>query len=195
MNSRLKETMDFFDKKAELWDTETIYNPDLIKTIVELAGISENDKIVDIACGTGILFNDILAKKPSRLWGVDLSEKMLEKAAKKFDCLPVRLWAGDFLNFPESNFDRAFIYRAYPHFPDKRAFAEKLCSILRKNGRFIIAHSESRYKINRRHIGTASNVFDILLPAEKETEYFKSLFDIDIIADTDYIYIISGKKK
>ena len=39
------------------------------------------------------------------------------------------------------------------------------------------------------------HVSDILLPVEEEAVYFNGLFDIDIKADTDNIYIISGKRK
>ena len=33
------------------------------------------------------------------------------------------------------------------------------------------------------------------LPAAEESKNFSELFDIDIIADTDYMYVISGTKK
>ena len=74
------------------------------------------------------------------------------------------------------------------------AFAKKLHSTLKDGGRFIIAHNESRQSINERHKKTASHVSDILSDAKTEAKIFEGLFDIDITADTDYLYVISGRK-
>lgn len=195
MDSRLEETKNFFDEKADTWDNESIYSPNLIKAVVEISGIPQNGRVIDIACGTGVLFPFILEKEPSELFGIDISDKMLEKAAKKFPSPSVRLQSGDFMDIKEDCFDIAFVYRAYPHFPDKKAFAKKLHTILKTNGRFVIAHTESRAAINQRHKKGAMHVSDILLPIEEEAVYFNGLFDIYIKADTDNIYIISGKRK
>ncbi len=195
MDEHLKETKSFFDSMATKWDTMCIHNPDKIKAITALGNITENAKVADIACGTGILFNDILSHNPSVLWGVDLSDKMLEEASKKFNDERIKLWQGDYNEFNQRDFDCIFIYSAYPHFPDKSKFAQKTASILKKGGRFVLAHSESRNEINHRHSQGAQHVSDILLEVSAERKYFDELFDIDITADTDFIYIISGTKK
>lgn len=195
MDNHIKETKAFFDKMAPDWDTYSINNPDGVKTIVSLANIEEQSKVVDIACGTGVLFKDILSKNPNELWGIDISDKMLEIAIKKHNDSRIHCLAVDFNDLCEYEFDTAIIYRAYPHFPDKKAFAKKLFSILKTGGRFIIAHNESRHKINQRHKEGAKHVSDILAPASYEILNFTDFFNIDIVADTDYLYIISGTKK
>ncbi len=195
MDEYLKQSKEYFDNIAPNWDNFSVNNPEGVKTVISLGNIEENNKVLDIACGTGVLFNGILAKKPSSLWGIDLSAKMLDEAAKKHDDSRISLWAGDFNSFDQYDFDRAFVYRAYPHFPDKEAFAKKLCSLLNTGGRFIIAHNESRHAVNHRHSGGAAHISDILAPVAEESLYFKDLFNIDITADTDYLYIISGTKK
>lgn len=195
MDNHLKETKNFFDKMAENWDTLCNHAPNKLKAITVLGNIKENAKVADIACGTGILFNDILTYNPSVLWGVDISDKMLEQAEKKFNDERIKLWQGDYNKFDQKDFDCVFIYSAYPHFPNKSDFAHKTASILKKGGRFVLAHSESRHEINHRHSQGAQHVSDILSEAYKERNYFDELFDIDITADTDFIYIISGIKK
>lgn len=195
MDEHLEETKTFFDSMANKWDKICYHSPDKLSAITALGNISENAKVADIACGTGVLFNDILSHNPSALWGVDLSEKMLEEASKKFDDKRISLWQGDYNEFGQNDFDCVFIYSAYPHFPDKSKFAQKTASILKKGGRFVLAHSESRHEINHRHSQGAEHVSDILLNASEERKYFDDLFDIDITADTDFIYIISGTKK
>ncbi|MDD5944851.1 MAG: class I SAM-dependent methyltransferase [Clostridia bacterium] len=195
MDERLKEAKEFFDNMAPRWDSYSINDPEGIGTIVSLSGLGKNAKTADIACGTGALFGELLKREPERIWGIDLSEKMLEQARLKYDDRRISLWAGDFFEFGEKDFDIAFAYRAYPHFPDKSAFAHKLYSILKTGGRFMICHSESRHAVNHRHSGSAAHVSDILAPAAEEAKVFDSLFDIDITVDTERFYIISGTKR
>lgn len=195
MEENLKETKNFFDSMANKWDTVCYHDPDKLKAITTLGNITENAKVADIACGTGVLFKDILIHNPSALWGVDLSDKMLEEASKKFNDERINLWQGDYSKFDQKDFDCVFIYSAYPHFPNKSEFARKTASILKKGGRFILAHSESRHEINHRHSQGAEHVSDILSEVSEERRHFDELFDIDITADTEFIYIISGTKK
>ena len=168
MDEHLKQTKAFFDSMAEKWDTFCYHDPAKLAAIVTLSGFAENAKIADIAC---------------------------EAAAKKFNDGRIKLWQGDFNEFAKKDFDCAFVYSAYPHFPDKAAFAEKIHSVLKPDGRFVIAHSKSRHEINHRHSQGAEHVSDILAPVSEERVYFDKLFDIDITVDTDYMYIISGTKK
>jgi len=195
MDEQLKETKSFFDSMASKWDKICYHSPEKLTAITILGNIFENAKVADIACGTGVLFEEILSHNPSVLWGVDLSDKMLDEASKKYADKRIKLWQGDYNEFDQKDFDCIFVYSAYPHFPNKPEFAQKTASILKPGGRFVIAHSESRHEINHRHSQGAQHVSDILLKASEERKYFDELFDIDIIADTDFIYIISGTKK
>lgn len=195
MDEYLRETKSFFDSMANKWDNICYHSPDKLKTITTLGNITENSKVADVACGTGILFHDILSHSPSELWGIDLSDKMLEEALKKFSDPRIKLWQGDYNKFDQKDFDCVFIYSAYPHFPNKALFAEKTASILKAGGRFVLAHSESRHEINHRHSQGAEHVSDILAEVSKERKYFDEFFNIDITADTDFIYILSGTRK
>ena len=194
MDEYLNMTKAHFDSVADNWDKICYHNPNKLQTIVELSGIKENSKIADIACGTGVLFSTILSKNPSQLWGIELSSKMLEKALEKFDDKRINLWEGNFYELEEKDFDCTFVYSAYPHFPEKEKFAQKLYSVLKNGGRFVVAHSESKHEINHRHSQGVEHVSDILTAAKNESKYFEKWFDIDIMVDTDDIYVISGTK-
>ena len=101
MNEQLKETEDFFDKIAPIWDETFAGNSLNLKAVMALSGLRQNDKVIDIACGTGVLFGDILALNPSLLCGIDLSDRMLIKASEKYSDERIKLWKGDFYDFPE----------------------------------------------------------------------------------------------
>ena len=191
MTDDISASREFFDKMAASWDSRFKAGEEKLAALNILCPAPKGGRALDIACGTGVLFPMLLSAGVSELWGVDVSPKMLEEAKRKFPDPRVSLFCGDFLGFGETGFDCAFIYRAYPHFHDKAAFAKKLHSTLKDGGRFIIAHNESRQSINERHKKTAS---DILSDAKTEAKIFEGLFDIDITADTDYLYVISGRK-
>ena len=190
------KTKDFFDKYADTWDDLCKHDPEKIAAIVTLAGIKQQSRVADIACGTGILFSEILSHNPAFLLGVDLSDKMIEKASSKFSDPRLHLNASDFFDVHETNFDTIFIYNAYPHFLDKAKLAAHLSDMLRKNGRIMIAHSESRNTINKCHEGNKVNEISYKLqPVQEEIAKFTEKFYIDMAADTDDIYFFSGIKK
>ena len=79
--------------------------------VIELAEIKDNQTILEIACGTGIVFERILRKNPNgQNLGIDLSKDMLDKAKKRIQKLNVKnyeLREGNVLhlNFEDNSFD------------------------------------------------------------------------------------------
>lgn len=187
----------FFDQRAENWDVINVHDPEKLSMLVTMAQIPEDGRILDVACGTGVLFPEILKRNPSQLWGIDLSEAMIAKASQKFDDPRLHLIASDFFDFHGTGFDVVTIYSAYPHFMDKDALIRHVSEILKPGGRIFVAHSESRHKINHRH-GEGSQVQEVsthLKSAWEEAKHFENSFTVDVLADTPEFYVISGVKK
>ncbi len=196
INQNIKQTKEFFNERADTWDNTSNYNYEKISAIVTLAGIKEGSRVADIACGTGILFHEILSHKPKLLLGVDLSDKMIKNARSKYVNPNLRLLVSDFFNVHETGFDTIFLYNAYPHFLDKSRFSIHMSEMLKTGGRFMIAHGEGRDSINIHHTGKAVSKLSCgLKSAEEEKANFSQAFNIDMIADTDEIYFFSGTKK
>lgn len=187
----------YFDKVAMNWDSMCHHDINKLKKIVYIADIKPNDKVIDIACGTGVLTEYILEHNPSYLLGVDISERMIDIARSKFTNDRVEFLASDFFDIKYDKFDLAIIYSAYPHFLDKEQLVKKLHNILTIKGRFLIAHSESKEAINSVHnmVSEVANISTKLDPIEKEKIPFMQYFDIDIMIDTNDLYILSGTKK
>lgn len=193
--TRGQDMKQFFDNCAENWDNRCSHNGDKLAAIVTLAGIQKGFRVADIACGTGILFPEILKREPELLLGIDLSGGMLKKAREKFTQPNVRLYEGDLFTVAETGFDTAFLYSAYPHFPDRPALARQVARMLRPGGRFLIAHSESRTCINLHHqSGKVSGLSWPLRPAREEAADWVPWFSIDLLVDNDEFYLISGTK-
>ena len=51
-----KEIRAFFDRAAPDWDSHLVVDNEKINFILNKAGIAENCTVLDVACGTGVLF-------------------------------------------------------------------------------------------------------------------------------------------
>jgi demethylmenaquinone methyltransferase/2-methoxy-6-polyprenyl-1,4-benzoquinol methylase len=190
-----QSTKDYFNNIADKWDSICYHDPNKIKAILTLAHLKKDSRILDIATGTGVLTPYLLDSQPKEICGIDLSELMIAQAKKNNPQPHVHFEIDNFYSYPGRDYDFAIAYSAYPHFENKKAFVKKLETILKPNGRFMIAHSESKETINHRHSGdqvqkVSSNLRDV----EMEALYFKDAFEIDILVDTNELYIISGTK-
>lgn len=185
----------FFDGCAESWDSRCSYSPEKIAAVVTLAGIAPGSRVADVACGTGVLFREMLSRGPAEVTGIDLSEKMIAGARAKYSDPRLRLLAADLFDVRETGFDVAVLFNAYPHFPDRRRLAGQLSGMLKTGGRFLVAHCEGRDCINRCHSGEAGRISRVLRPAAEEAAVFSEYFRIDMTADTPEIYFFSGTKR
>lgn len=167
-----------------------------IAAIISLASISENSRILDIGCGTGVAFSELLLKKPSKLVGVDICEKAIQTASTSFKDSRIKLIQSNLYDMKENEFDIAFIYNSYVEFSNKVQFAEKISSVLSKYGRFIIAFNQSRNSVNYQQYsnGQTSKPTE-LYSVYREATIFSKWFHIDIMVDTSQLYILSGIKK
>lgn len=189
------ETIEFFNSIASEWDDISEANIEKIETILNLTSVPTHKKILDIATGTGILIPLLLEYDPDDLTAIDIAPKMVETARAKPQNAGAKFRTIDFYEFKDIDYDYIICYQGYPHFKDKAGFVQQLYACLKTGGRFVIAHTDSREKINSRHRGEkVQKVSDGLKPASEESKIFEGLFKIDIIVDTDEFYIISGIK-
>ena len=109
---------------------------EILDRVIEASKIKEEMSVLDIGVGTGLLWERISVKL--NIFGMDISEKMLNKIQQKR--LPVQVIIGDFLNIPflNNSFDRIISTFAFHHltFEEKeQAFLEmdrvlKPCGII-----------------------------------------------------------------
>lgn len=186
---------EFFNRCAPTWDDSCRQDSQKMNAIVSLAGVGTGSRVADVACGTGVLFPEILSRKPELLLGIDLSDGMIQKARSKFSSPRLRLVASDLFDVRESGFDTVILYNAYPHFPDKIRLARHLAAMLKPGGKFVVAHGEGKDAINSHHRGPAvSRISWELRPVGEEAAKFTDDFKIDRMVDTDSLYLFSGVK-
>ncbi len=184
---------DFFDSYAQSWDDD--YVPVLpARTAVALVcGAGYCRTVLDIACGTGAMFKELLEIGNAEITGVDISPKMAQIAALKFSGEPrIKVVCLDVAELRGQVFDCAVMYNAYPHFPDKKMLLKTVSRLLNAGGRFTVAHGNGRDKINAHHGGAAEHFSTRLKPVKEEAALWEPLFDVDCTVDTPNFYLISG---
>ena len=58
-----QEIAAFFDRHAPQWDDHLVTDDTKLKTILDAAGVGEHTTVLDVACGTGVLFPYYLARE------------------------------------------------------------------------------------------------------------------------------------
>ena len=187
----------YFDGCATTWDEKNIHNDIVIGKILDNAEITSGTDVLDVACGTGVLFPYYLERGVNSVTGIDISSEMAEIAAEKFaDCDCVQVICGDVESYPfERKFDRIVVYNAFPHFPKPKRLIKILARLLKEDGRLTIAHGANREAIDRCHHGSAGSISTSLMTAENLKKLFAPHFDVEIMISNKRMYQVSGVKK
>ena len=188
-----QDVIAFFDRLAPQWDADMIRHDDIIGKILDLGGVKAGVDVLDVACGTGVLFPDYLQRNVGSLTGVDISSEMVKIAREKFPQVTV-LCADVEQMETEKQFDCIMVYNAFPHFPDPAHLIKVLSSMLKPGGILTVAHGMSRAQIDHHHEGPPSKVSMGLLHEDELAAIFaKHLTVITKISD-ERMYAVCGKK-
>ncbi len=188
-----QDVITFFDRCAPWWDEDMIRPEDVIATILDNGGIGPDLHVLDVACGTGVLFPDYLQRGVASVTAIDISPEMCRIAQEKFP--GVRVLCGDVETTQfDRKFDAVMVYNAFPHFPDPARLIEVLAGLTAPGGRLTVAHSMSRAALIRHHERAMTVSID-LLEENELAGVFSPWFDVDVIISNDRMYQVSGKRK
>ena len=115
---------EWFDQLASKWDTTL--TEDVIarlRAIIASADIQPGAKVLDLGCGTGVLFPMLLEKvgRDGFIIGLDISAEMLRLARRKGYGIQCVQGDGQSLPLTDQTFDWVICNSALPHFPDEAA--------------------------------------------------------------------------
>ena len=192
-----KDIIAFFDRCAPTWDAEMIKNDGIIGKILDNAEVGAGMDVLDVACGTGVMFDYYLSRGVSSVVGIDIAPEMAKIAKEKFADEPrVQVICGDVEEHPfDRKFDRIVVYNAFPHFPYPKRLIKTLAGLLKEGGRMTIAHGMSREAIDNHHSGSASKVSNGLMSADSLKKLFDPYFDVEVMISNRHMYQLSGVKR
>ena len=192
-----QSVIEFFDKCAPTWDAEMIKSDAIINRILDNAEVGEGMDVLDVACGTGVMFDYYLGRNVATVTGIDISPEMVKIATEKYaDESRVKVICGDVEEFSfDRKFDRIVVYNAFPHFPHPKRLIKILSELLKEDGRLTVAHGASREAIDGHHSGAASKVSNGLMSAESLKRIFDARFNVEVMISNRHMYQVSGVKR
>lgn len=161
----------FFDALANEWDLAfTSEDLERLSHIVEQLNVEEGWDVLDLGCGTGVLFDMVRRRvgQHGMVTGVDFSFEMAEKAHRNFPFENVNVVDADASCLPlaDSSFNMGLAFAAFPHFSDKEHAIEELHRVLKNGAVFYIIHLESSKEITAAHQSLGGAVENDAIPPE-----------------------------
>ena len=188
-----EDIVEFFDRLAPQWDADMIRYDDIISKILDVGNVKPGADVLDVACGTGVLFPDYLARNVASLTAIDISPEMAKIAQNKFPDVHVICGDVETTNFGKK-FDCIMVYNAFPHFPDPENLIRILSDLLKPGGTLTVAHGMSRAQIDHHHEGTASKVSVGLMHEDALAEIFAKYLVVSEKISDDRMYAVCGTK-
>ncbi len=179
----------YFDCLAADWDEANTYSDAAISQILDLAEIRPGVHILDVACGTGILFPAYLQRGAASVTGVDFSPGMIARAKTKFRQPEVHLIRADILACRfDRPFDRCMVCNALPYFASPASLLRRLAGCVKPGGRITLAHC--LWKASTRH-QACPHSFPLPEPANL-ARMMAPWFLVDVQISGRETYVVSG---
>ena len=117
--------------------------------VLDAARVGAGDRVLDVACGTGILARQALDRVgPSgTVSGLDVADGMLEVAKQLAPTIEWRQGSAEALPFPEESFDAVVSQFGLMFFADRAQALREMVRVLVPNGRLAVAVWESLDRI------------------------------------------------
>lgn len=164
-----------------------------IELILSAAEVCANQVVLDVACGTGVLFPYYLRRNVSRVIGVDISPEMARIASSKFRDPKITVICADVETLAVAELcDCCVIYNAFPHFEDPARLIARLAQWVKPGGRITVAHGMSLQALHRHHAGRAEHVSRPMLPPQELSRLLAPWFCADTLISDEEKYIVSG---
>lgn len=138
-----RETARYYDRIARIYDALYSYEQNLkIKEILKNVDIEPSDIVLDVGCGTGLLFEHV-ARLSGLMVGVDISMGALRRAknlVKRSGLNMVHLIRADadFLPFKDHVFSKVFAVTMLQNMPNPQLTLKEILRVSKENSEIII---------------------------------------------------------
>lgn len=195
----MKLQKDFFNSVASTWDETSNHNMTKVEYILDLVRIKSGSNVLDVGTGTGILIPSLYRRvtQSGYIKAIDMADKMIEVARKKYKCDNVIFECGDVLDMNDDKviYDHIICYSMFPHFQcRKKEAVNKLAQKLKNGGKLTICHSQSREEINNIHSRADEAVKEDNLPTMATMREYFSTAGLKVLeeVDNEKMFVIIG---
>ena len=109
--------------------------------VVDAAGVGRGERVLDVACGTGVVAREILRRvgPTGRVTGIDPVPGMIEVATEIAPAVDWREGKAEALPFSDESFDAVVSQFGLMFFIDRVQAIREMLRVLRSTGRFAVA--------------------------------------------------------
>lgn len=124
---------------------------DIAQKMINGLAIKDEDSVLDVAAGTGILFSLLKDLRLRRYVAIDISDKMVKEFLDFHPGTDVRCLDFEEEVLLENKFDFIIIFNSIPHFNNLHRVFQNTYTNLNVGGKFSISHSRTREGLKEHH--------------------------------------------
>jgi len=192
-------TRQYFNGIAEEWEAKKKVEETKIESLLSKLDWTHCNTILDIGCGTGVLFPYLekMTQRRLKIFAMDFAECMLFAAVQKH-CPSIKLLCGcaHYLPFQDNSIDRIIAFHVLPHIKGKISTLKECWRVLVPNGELAILHTHSSEKINAIHSEIGGAVKEHFLPPARQMRKMMNEigFRVKTAIDRSGEYYVGGIK-
>ena len=165
--------------------------PGRLERIVAAAGIKNDDRVLDVGTGTGILIPLIQKYHPHNIIACDLSKEMLGQLEKNYSGVETVQKDIRDLALPDASIDVVFINACYPNIADKEGAFTNIGRMLKESGRLTISHPLGKSFVDTLRPGAPYPLDDFPSKTEASVLFHPYGFKIKVYVDEPKLYILT----
>ncbi|MFP3913530.1 MAG: class I SAM-dependent methyltransferase [Actinomycetota bacterium] len=134
-----------YQSLADAYEDFLYYSPDFVRTLttkmIEMLELTEDDRLADVGCGTGMYTLDILEQVPMRhpALGVDPYPEMLAAIPDDANMVPLAMGALEFSR-QDYDYNKVLVKETIHHVGDRPEFFANVHRRLPVGGRMLLVH-------------------------------------------------------
>ncbi|MBF4693501.1 class I SAM-dependent DNA methyltransferase [Fusibacter ferrireducens] len=193
----IKDPKTYFNATYQSWQKElTDEKRKIISQTLTLLKVRTTDAVLDVGCGTGVLYDAMIERGISQYLGLDISENMLSAFRTVFP--DAKTLCGNFDDNIHLNqsFDLCIIFNSIPHFENLEMVFKNAYNHLKPEGMFAIVHARTRQGLKEHHQKINYSISHDPIPSDDtlvqlcEANHFR----LDTILDQDFFFFLCEKK-
>ena len=150
--NKKREAMRHYDNLAPLYDVQYAEEQKAkIKTALNNTKPEENELVLDLGCGTGLLFQNV-ANSAKLLVGIDTSSKILQEAKKRAKQLPntaILRADADHTPFRNQIFDHVFAITLLQNMPNPLKTLREIKRVSKQKSTIVITGLKKKFSQER----------------------------------------------
>ncbi|MDR3594980.1 class I SAM-dependent methyltransferase [Clostridium sp.] len=130
-----------YNKQAEIYDErgDGKFVAPMYDEIVSRIMKAKPKKILDVGCGTGNVLRRLVANNDLSLYGLDISENMIQTARKNLgNKAELKIGDSEYIPWEEDSFDVVVCNASFHHYPNPEKVLLEIKRVLKRTGTLII---------------------------------------------------------